>query len=958
MGDRIRVFVQIGVLLLVLLLFACVMMFHLAHRAETVGARTQERLKNNISAAQHPIVEEQINTASAAAAASSSPANSSSASSSSPSSAENKTSEQADTQSRAERIKRRFARRNRQVSLQQRVPIGSYVEYRRCGATTFDARTRGEPLACSLSGMTELLKDPGKRGQTFYRQFRTSCNRHDFCYSHGQATYGLDRAACDKDFLASLLKTCRLIYPNRSSISSKLTGFNFNLRSFCRLRAALGYSAVRSLGGLYYDGNYQPACEYDAGPHAARDHVVAGKFLGDERDYIVTMRLTRNAKKIRFSFTEIRQDGFGHGRRIKGRRLSIEQIKVMDRSWACQRTSRHRDKDIICPQELTLGHALIDLSDLMRFSPLVIDHDGDGRDDIILPSISPDFGLAFTHIRFEPSDPANLAAPLVLKAESYLGVDRYKVDAPGDIDNCEWHLEFVDCFGAWRKAWRKAQIDNKAEDFKASPLRLVSHEKDLQNIAHYFVPLARISPDRKAGRMEDLALMSSFAFLDRKKQEEAGNYFRRFLFNVEEGRWEMRRDHFTRDGHPVAKCRTDAKSRRYEQYRRYQYRPFPIRIDGGNDALAAFQREKCPTSTLSPKAGDLGDVDLMIYQPDRFTDELNDHKSKVENGKVVTSGRVLQGAKTTWLPIIWSEAAHPIITSEEARKVGIYMTSTYVGGSPESPYPVISLYRASPEFKDQLLASDERRWPDTFGLLAERYRVNWDSSQLGNPARFYELPSVLAPFSPDGTEGLSLALFANKRLSAWGEYGWVYNRAKEKYELKTGNFHVLLLSLAKEETSAKQAVQLLQCPIKAIQNARRKRFSPGLAGYRNRAIIQNMKRRFSEKQLQESADQSKSSPKEPQKKNTVPNTQDINEEDKKQEWMTDFLKYEPILAGSFLPPKQDSNAKSGQPALTISWRARSGRIGVTSLHHDGENWKFGNEICQSVDAGLALYRLY
>jgi hypothetical protein len=85
-------------------------------------------------------------------------------------------------------------------------PIASYAEYRRCGGAAQTVRAHGDLMSCSVPRYTDRLRLVVGEGETFYRQMRAACNRHDFCYAQGGTTYGLDQASCDKGFLADVLR--------------------------------------------------------------------------------------------------------------------------------------------------------------------------------------------------------------------------------------------------------------------------------------------------------------------------------------------------------------------------------------------------------------------------------------------------------------------------------------------------------------------------------------------------------------------------------------------------------------------------------------------------------------------------------------------------------------------------------------------------------------------------------
>lgn len=68
--------------------------------------------------------------------------------------------------------------------------------------------------------------------------FKPTCDAHDLCYSDFSTT---DRIDCDKTFLQGLLAECSRVY----------TGIK---RSTCNVVANTYYTAVRTVGGSFYEG--------------------------------------------------------------------------------------------------------------------------------------------------------------------------------------------------------------------------------------------------------------------------------------------------------------------------------------------------------------------------------------------------------------------------------------------------------------------------------------------------------------------------------------------------------------------------------------------------------------------------------------------------------------------------------------------------------------------------------
>lgn len=857
-------------------------------------------------------------------------------------------------------------------------PIANYASYRRCGSSVFSARLTGEPLACSASNFTDtLLRDPGQLGQTFYRQFGTACNRHDFCYIHGSVTYGSSRADCDKAFLADNLKTCKLIY--WSGATKKVLGvpWPLNFRRYCEFRASVGYMAVRALGWQYFYDNYSPVCDYEGGPHAVRDQVITGKFLdGDQRDYIVSLSLMKDFDTIEVKLLRLGADGQSEEVATNVSKIVASKVPVLDRDLACQELGRHGSKDKLCPQNFTLGATLVTAKDWLRFNPVVTDHDGDGKDEVILVSVSPDFGLGLTHLKF-----TNNGGTVDLSASAYLGADRrFNRDSPGA---CEWGLEFNNCFGAltlrdtgrlqapgqYRRAVKKLAVATeelkeaeqagdadkikKAKDdiaaaektigrtkaykdpaksadirswrkemadagYEKTSLReenhfILTNDGTDQKATYRLIPL-RVKKGDEGGWAHDLVLMSAHGFIDQSGDEDTGHVFRNFHFDRDKGEWTMTRDYFAWDGHPVARCTFDDEEDqwRYDQYRRYQYRAFPMRLKGfGNDRLATFQREKCPTSTINASAGSLGDVDVMVYAPDKKYTEINDYQNPDWRER-----RKLKIADTSWFPLIWSEAAHPLMASEYARENGVHIVGTYVGGASKFTYPIISMLRDNQELQSRLLQARSRRLPDTHGLLAERYYLRWAKEKYGYPETYFELPSVLASVGSNGGDGLSLVYFNNPATAVWEKNISTPDIVlPEEARPATGTFWALVVPLGR---SARKYIydtaSLVECPVSGVLHHGSKKFQPQLRYVPNQSPFEKAERKAL-------AD----------------------------DWKKHFLRHEPVLTGNFM--------EGGKGGLAVAWRDGTGKIAATAFYHDGTEWRFGNESCKVLDR-IALRRLY
>jgi hypothetical protein len=853
-------------------------------------------------------------------------------------------------------------------------PIANYAEYRRCGGAAQTVRAHGELISCSVPNITDRFAAILREGETFYRQMRGVCNRHDFCYAQGGATYGLDRTYCDKTFLADLVRECALIYgdpaePRRggSESSSGNTARQtrartlMNAQANCRRQASVAYAALRLQGRDYYRNNYQPVCDYEPGAHAARDAVVTGRFLdaadsAGAKDYGLTVSLARDARQITLRLLELNTQGQSEERGTWS--LTPEMVPVTDRDRTCRALSDAADSPIgaRCPQ--TLKDTAITAADWTRFQPIVIDADGRDGAEVLLLSLTRDFGLGLTHIRFTRG--ANGIAP---EFRGYLGAARFSEEAGGK--DCEWNLEFSDCETALRARREQGEMP------------ILSGERSIQSLFQSFLVVNR--RQRGCGDAaflgQDLVLNSGHALRDTSKDGNMGFRFRRFTYDAAGDRWLMHRDRHQNDGHRAYRCGGVASP--FEHYKRFQYPQFNAGFDAECDSQAscpnkcsdpargqdrlemvgAVMREKCPTSTFRPGAGELNDIDLMLYDANtNITAQTSQNADRRDNS--------FDWVNAIWSPLVWKEPAHPLVTSPEARRGPdrIMAVGTYVGGDgtqkileeirtgltyadePENAdqrrlanfrrmqqrrnrwqdrrYPVITVLRHQLLFHRTLLGhtvgergGGEVRIPDTHGHLPDRYAVSWDIEAYGNPASYYELPSVLlslgtearaatqtAPLNPVQAQEpaqpqMGMAFFLNPYLSANlrterqrgpGDEAEVAEWQSGDFRLADGMFRALIIPVPQPGDAPADVARMIDCPISGA--------AAGGAPARSA-----------------------------------------------QGWTKHFLKNEPVLVGRFYSM---SGPDARQESMAVSWRREDGAIQLTALRFDGGSWRFGNAVCQ------------
>jgi len=133
---------------------------------------------------------------------------------------------------------------NLPVSEIEKIGVRSWEEPEHpCGA--------GQPVGCSIPEVVLALSE-------LYRQqadkFHNACVAHDFCYRHGYATYGIERAECDDGFYQDMQDEC-----SSMGAFSVLDVKNYSL---CQLAAKQTVDAVRRYGEPAYRTTTSTYCEY------------------------------------------------------------------------------------------------------------------------------------------------------------------------------------------------------------------------------------------------------------------------------------------------------------------------------------------------------------------------------------------------------------------------------------------------------------------------------------------------------------------------------------------------------------------------------------------------------------------------------------------------------------------------------------------------------------------------
>jgi hypothetical protein len=116
-------------------------------------------------------------------------------------------------------------------------------------------------LGCSVPLPVSLTSDVYAH---YRRHFYDACAQHDYCYRHGFRTYGLDRDACDAEFLENMLKSCPA--PSRFGIGEFLDTMSVDSRNTCLSTAQEFHVVVQRFGESDFQSDTSTVCEYNGPP--------------------------------------------------------------------------------------------------------------------------------------------------------------------------------------------------------------------------------------------------------------------------------------------------------------------------------------------------------------------------------------------------------------------------------------------------------------------------------------------------------------------------------------------------------------------------------------------------------------------------------------------------------------------------------------------------------------------
>ncbi len=108
-----------------------------------------------------------------------------------------------------------------------------------------------EPVGCSIPEVILLLSE---EFNSQAEKFHPACVTHDFCYRHGQITYGVTREQCDANFRVDMKKSCGGF--------AGLDVLDLEEYSICHIAADQIHNVVRLKGEPHFRTTTSSRCEY------------------------------------------------------------------------------------------------------------------------------------------------------------------------------------------------------------------------------------------------------------------------------------------------------------------------------------------------------------------------------------------------------------------------------------------------------------------------------------------------------------------------------------------------------------------------------------------------------------------------------------------------------------------------------------------------------------------------
>lgn len=121
-------------------------------------------------------------------------------------------------------------------------------------------------LGCSVPLLVQLASEHHRH---FGDKFYDACAQHDYCYRHGYRSYGVDREACDTEFLDNMRAHCPEEAGNALTRALQVLDDSVDSRSNCLAAADDFYAAVRRYGEEKFLNDESTYCEYNGPPPGA-----------------------------------------------------------------------------------------------------------------------------------------------------------------------------------------------------------------------------------------------------------------------------------------------------------------------------------------------------------------------------------------------------------------------------------------------------------------------------------------------------------------------------------------------------------------------------------------------------------------------------------------------------------------------------------------------------------------
>lgn len=115
-------------------------------------------------------------------------------------------------------------------------------------------------LGCSVPLLVSLISEEHDH---YRKSFYTACEQHDYCYRHGEQTYGYDRNYCDSEFLTNMRAICPPEQRTVFGFLKDLASDDVDSRTVCLQVANDFHLAARNYGEKHFQSSNSTYCEYN-----------------------------------------------------------------------------------------------------------------------------------------------------------------------------------------------------------------------------------------------------------------------------------------------------------------------------------------------------------------------------------------------------------------------------------------------------------------------------------------------------------------------------------------------------------------------------------------------------------------------------------------------------------------------------------------------------------------------